>query len=351
MHELGLLSEFLRLPHQELHTLAARFGNLEFGFADFSGLPTRCKFVALMPQWDFLNFLAEHGRAYPGFALRMRAEVTDLIREGEAIVGVRASTPDGALELRAPLVVGCDGRHSVVRQKAALEVENMGAPMDVLWFRMRRRRDDPVDTMGVFESGRIFVLINRGDYWQCGYVIAKGTFEDIRQRGLQQFCAQLVRTMPMFADRISELAAWEQIKLLTVTVDRLKRWHRRGLLCIGDAAHAMSPVGGVGINLAIQDAVAAANILAEPLASGPVGEEVLQRVEQRRSFPTRVVQRAQVFIQSRVIAGVLASQRDLKPPLPVRLLRAFPILRRIPARLVGMGPRPEHVQTPERRAA
>jgi 2-polyprenyl-6-methoxyphenol hydroxylase-like FAD-dependent oxidoreductase len=351
IHELGLLSEFLRLPHQELRTLAARFGDLEFGFADFSHLPTHCKFIALMPQWDFLNFLAEHGRAYPGFALRMRAEVTDLVEEQGAIVGVRADTPDGVLEVRAPLVVGCDGRHSVVRQKAGLEVENIGAPMDVLWFRMRRREDDPSESMGVFEAGRIFVLINRGDYWQCGYVIPKGSFDDIRRRGLAQFCAGLVRTMPIFADRIGELTSWDQIKLLTVAVDRLRRWYRRGLLCIGDAAHAMSPVGGVGINLAIQDAVAAANILAEPLRAGMASEDVLQKVPRRREFPTRVIQAAQVFVQRRVISGVLGSERNLRPPLAVRLLRTFPVLRRIPARLLGMGPRPEHIRTPEVRAA
>jgi 2-polyprenyl-6-methoxyphenol hydroxylase-like FAD-dependent oxidoreductase len=351
MHELGLLSEFLRLPHQEVRTLAARFGKLDFGFADFSGLPTRCKFIALMPQWDFLNFLAEHGRAYPGFELRMRADVTDLIEQDDAIVGVRASAPDGVLEVRAPLVVGCDGRHSVVRKKAGLEVENLGAPMDVVWFRVSRGEDDPSETMGVFEAGRVFVLINRGDYWQCGYVIPKGSFEEMRQLGLAHFCARLVHTMPMFSNRLSELTSWDQIKLLTVTVDRLKRWHRRGLICIGDAAHAMSPVGGVGINLAIQDAVAAANILAEPLRSGGVGEDMLQKVVQRREFPTRIIQAAQVFVQKRVIAGVLGSERDLKPPIAVRLLRAFPTLRRIPARLVGLGPRPEHIRTPERRAA
>jgi 2-polyprenyl-6-methoxyphenol hydroxylase-like FAD-dependent oxidoreductase len=351
MHELGLLPEFLRLPHQEAAILKARFGDLEFNFADFSHLPTQCKFIALMPQWNFLNFLAEHGRAYPGFQLFMRAEVTELIEERDAIVGVRANTVEGMLEVRAPLVVGCDGRHSVVRKKAGLEVESIGAPMDVLWFRMTRRHDDPAETMGVFDAGRILVMIDRGDYWQCGIVIPKGSFADIQRRGLTQFCTELVRIAPMFSDRLGELTSWDQIRLLTVAVDRLKRWYRRGLLCIGDAAHAMSPVGGVGINLAIQDAVAAANILAEPLRSGTVNEGVLQKVEQRREFPTRIIQAGQVFVQKRVIADVLGSERELRPPTAVRLLRAFPILRRIPARLLGMGPRPEHVGTPERRAA
>jgi 2-polyprenyl-6-methoxyphenol hydroxylase-like FAD-dependent oxidoreductase len=351
MHELGLLSDFLGLPHQEVRELKARFGGIEFTFADFSHLPTRCKFIALMPQWDFLNFLSERGRLYPGFRVMMKAAATDLIEEQGAVVGVRADTPEGVLELRAPLVVGCDGRHSLVRQKAGLEVENLGAPMDVLWFRMRRKPDDPDETMGVFEGGHIFVVINRGDYWQCGYVIPKGSFDEVRRGGLTQFCAQLARTMPLFADRVGELAGWDQIKLLTVAVDRLKRWYRRGLICIGDAAHAMSPVGGVGINLAVQDAVAAANILALPLLAGAVGEDLLGQVQERREFPTRMIQRAQVFIQERVITGVLGNREEIKPPFLVKLLWAVPILRRIPARIVGIGIRPEHIRTPERRSA
>jgi 2-polyprenyl-6-methoxyphenol hydroxylase-like FAD-dependent oxidoreductase len=351
MHELGLLSEFLALPHQEVGELKASFGGVAFTAADFSHLPTRCKFIALMPQWDFLNFLCERGRRYAGFRVIMKAAATDLIQEGGAVVGVRADTPDGALEVRAPLVVGCDGRHSLVRQKAGLEVENLGAPMDVLWFRMRRKSDDPTDVMGLFEAGHIFIMINRGDYWQCGYVIPKGSFDEVRRAGLAQFCAQLARTMPLFADRVGELASWDQIKLLTVAVDRLACWYRRGLLCIGDAAHAMSPIGGVGINLAVQDAVAAANILWQPLLSGKVGEAELRRVQERREFPTRMVQGAQVLIQRRVITGVLGNQDEIKPPVAVKLLRAFPILRRIPARLLGIGIRPEHIRTPERRVA
>jgi 2-polyprenyl-6-methoxyphenol hydroxylase-like FAD-dependent oxidoreductase len=351
MHELGLLSEFLALPHQELRTLKAKFGGVEFTAADFSHLPTQCKFIALMPQWDFLNFLCERGRRYAGFRVIMQGAATDLVEHEGAVVGVRADTPDGALEVKAPLVVGCDGRHSLVRQKAGLEVENLGAPMDVLWFHMRRKPDDPPESMGLFEAGHVFIMINRGDYWQCGYLIPKGSFEEVRRGGLTPFCAQLARTVPLLADRVGELTSWDQIKLLTVAVDRLKRWYRRGLLCIGDAAHAMSPVGGVGINLAVQDAVAAANILAQPLLAGTVGEPELRRVQARREFPTRMVQRAQVFVQERVITGVLGNREEIKPPLAVKLLRAFPILRRIPARLLGIGIRPEHIRTPERRAA
>jgi 2-polyprenyl-6-methoxyphenol hydroxylase-like FAD-dependent oxidoreductase len=348
MHELGILSDFLALPHHELREIKARFGGLEVTVGDFTHLPTRCKFIALMPQWDFLNFLRERGRVYPGFRVLMQTAATDLIEEAGTVTGVRADTPDGPLEVRARLVVGCDGRHSLVRQKAGLAVENLGAPMDVLWFRVRRKPDDPDETMGVFEAGRIFVVINRGDYWQCGYVIPKGSFEAVRRAGLTQFCAQLTRTMPLFADRVGELADWDQIKLLTVAVDRLKRWYRRGLICIGDAAHAMSPVGGVGINLAVQDAVAAANILAQPLLGGAIGEDALRRVQARREIPTRVIQRAQVLVQERVITGVLGNQDKIEPPFLLKLLRAIPLLRRIPARIVGIGIRPEHIRTPER---
>jgi 2-polyprenyl-6-methoxyphenol hydroxylase-like FAD-dependent oxidoreductase len=278
----------------------------------------------------------------------MKTEAIDLIEEQGAVVGVRANSPEGVRDIRAPLVVGCDGRHSLTRQKAGLEVENLGAPMDVLWFTMRREPGDPDETMGLFEAGRIFVAINRGDYWQCGYVIPKGSFEAVQRAGLPQFREHLVQTMPVFADRVDEIANWDQVKLLTVAVDRLKHWYRRGLLCIGDAAHAMSPVGGVGINLAVQDAVAAANILAEPLLSGIVDDKVLQRVQKRREFPTRLIQRGQVFVQQRVISGVLANTGTLEPPLPVRLLQKFPILRRIPGRIIGLGIRPEHIRTLER---
>ena len=343
IYELGLLDDFLQVPHQEVTELGARIGASPVRIADLSRLGVHCRFLAFMPQWDFLNFLAAHGRAYPNFTLLMRAEATDLIEERDAIVGVRANTPDGPIEVRSPLTMGCDGRHSIVRQKAGLEVETLGAPMDVLWFRLRRHADDPSDVMGVFDAGRIFVCINRSDYWQCGYVIPKGSFDETRERGLPQLRAEIARIVPLFADRGGELTSWDQIKLLTVAVDRLKRWYAPGLLCIGDAAHAMSPIGGVGINLAIQDAVAAANILAEPLRSGAAGEEVLRRVQERREFPTRVIQGLQVFLQKRVIARVLTSMA-LKPPLLVKLMQMFPVLRRIPARILGVGVRPEHVR-------
>jgi 2-polyprenyl-6-methoxyphenol hydroxylase-like FAD-dependent oxidoreductase len=346
IHELGLLDEFLKLPHQEARQLGANFGETQIPFADFSHLPTRCKFIAFMPQWDFLTFLAAQAARYPTFKLRMQAEATGLIEEAGRVVGVGARTAAGPLEVRADLVIGADGRHSVVRESAGLEIEDLGAPMDVLWFGLPRRSDDPGESMGRFAVGNILVLINRGDYWQCGYVIPKDSGERVRERGLAAFREDVVRLVPYFADRVAELRDWEQIRLLTVRVDRLARWHRPGLLCIGDAAHAMSPVGGVGINLAIQDAVAAANILAAPLREGRLTAGHLQQVQRRRMLPTRLTQRFQLLVQNRVITQVLGRAEPLPPPLLVRLLARCAALRRLPARLIGIGVRPEHVRTP-----
>ncbi len=347
MHELGLLDEFLRLPHSEVRQISGYVGDEAITVADFSHLPTHCKFVAFMPQWDFLNFLADHARQYPTFDLRMQAEVTDLIEADGRVVGVRATTPTGALDVRADLVVGTDGRHSTVRARAGLVVDDIGAPMDVLWMRFSHRPGDPSQALGRFDRGKILVLLDRGDYWQCGYVIPKGGFDELRRRGLDGFRADLTEIAPFLHDRLSELRDWDHVRLLTVVVDRLRRWYREGLLCIGDAAHAMSPVGGVGINLAVQDAVAAANILARPLRTGTVTTAKLRRVQQRRTFPTRIIQWLQVLIQNRVISRTLASHKTLTPPWPLKLLRRFPVLRRIPARLIGMGFRPEHVRTGE----
>ena len=346
MHELGLLDDVLRLPHQEVRELRAQLGEVALPIADFTHLPTRCRFLALMPQWDFLNLLVERATTrYPAFHRRMRAEVTELLQEGRRVVGVLATTPNGPLKVHANLVVAADGRHSIVREKAGLRVKALGAPMDVLWFRLSRTPGDPTATMGRFDVGQIFITINRGDYWQCGYVIPKGTVDEIRQRGLLAFRKAVARLVPYVSDRTHELRDWDDVKLLTVCVDRLSQWYRPGLLCIGDAAHAMSPIGGVGINLAIQDAVAAANILAAPLRDGRPTLDQLRRVQKRRELPTRITQWLQVTIQRRLITPVLAGARPLKPPLAVRLLARFALLRRIPARLVGIGIRPEHVRT------
>jgi 2-polyprenyl-6-methoxyphenol hydroxylase-like FAD-dependent oxidoreductase len=347
MYELGTLDEFLRRPHQELRELAGQVGPETVTIADFTHLPTHCRFHALMPQWDFLNFVTEQARRYPTFHLKMQAEVTDLIIEKGMVAGVRAKTPDSGLEIRAPLTIGADGRHSVVRQRAGLEVKNLGAPMDVMWMRISRHPDDPGQTFGRFDRGRILVLINREDYWQCAFVIAKGTVDEIRHRGLSSFREQIAGLAPFLRDRVEELCDWNDISLLTVTVDHLVRWSRAGLLCIGDAAHAMSPIGGVGINLAIQDAVATANLLGKKLLRGSLSEGELHAVQQRRLFPTWATQRVQVAVQNNVIGRVLGLPKPLTLPWPLKLLRRWPILRRIPARLVGLGIRPEHVKTPE----
>jgi 2-polyprenyl-6-methoxyphenol hydroxylase-like FAD-dependent oxidoreductase len=338
--ELGLLDELLRLPHQKVPAITGKFGDTDVAIADFSHLPTRCGFIAMMPQWDFLDFLARHAARYPQFSLRMNAAVTSLIERDGRVLGVMAA--DEAIQ--ADLVIGADGRHSTVRERAGLEVEDLGAPIDVLWFRLTRRPDDPEATMGRFDVGRLFIMINRGAHWQCGYVIPKGAADAVRRKGLEALRSEIARLAPFAADRVQELADWEAVRLLTVRVDRLRRWHRPGLLCIGDAAHAMSPVGGVGINLAIQDAVAAANILAAPLRSGLLQEDDLRKVQARREWPTRVTQRLQVLVQNRVLSRVLQSTQPLRPPLFVRLLSKSALLRRIPGRLIGLGIRPEHVR-------
>ena len=300
-----------------------------------------------MPQWDFLNFLAEQGKRYATFDLRMQAEATDLIVENGRVQGLIARTPDGALTIRADLTVGCDGRHSTVREKAGLTSDDYGAPMDVLWFRLSRKESDSPDTFGHIEAGRLMVMFDRGDYWQCAYVIPKGGIERVKSEGLEAFRGRVVEMSPFVSDRVGELKNWDDVKLLSVTVDRLQKWWRPGLICIGDAAHAMSPIGGVGINVAVQDAVAAANRLAGPLRARRVRDDDLEAVQQRRTLPVRFTQWLQLTVQRRIISRVLESQQRPKPPLFLRLFGAFPALRRIPARLIGVGIRPEHVLTPE----
>ena len=347
MYELGLLEEFLKRPHQQADELRGLIGDDVIVLADLKHLPTHCKFIALMPQWDFLDFLADHAKRYAGFALRMRADVGELLFDGKKVVGLRAKTPDGDLEVRADLVVGADGRHSTVRERAGLEVKDIGAPMDVLWMRLSKRPGDGGQLMGRILPGRLFVMIDRGDYWQCAYVIPKGGFDEVRRKGLDAFRRSLVEINPALGDRVQELASWDDIKLLTVVIDRLKRWFRDGLLCIGDAAHAMSPVGGIGINVAIQDAVAAGNILGPALRKGPVPESLLAEVQKRREWPTRMTQSLQVVVQNLVIRNVLPMQKKPRAPFIVKLFNWFPALRRIPGRIIGMGFRPEHVRTPE----
>ena len=345
MYELGLLEEFLKRPHQKTREIAGQVGDERVAIGDFTHLPTHCKFLAFMPQWDFLNFMAEQGKRYPEFHLRMQTEAIDLIEDSGRIVGVRATTPDGPLEIRSRLTVGADGRRSIVRQRAGFEVMDLGAPMDVLWMRVSRHARDPGQTLGRAAAGKIFIMVDRDEYWQCGYVIPKGAAEETRQRGIEKFREEIANLAPFLHDRIGELRDWNDISLLTVKVDRLKKWFRPGLLCIGDSAHAMSPVGGVGINLAIQDAVAAANILASKLRAGNLSESDLESVERRREFPTRATQKLQIAVQNRVIRRVLGTSNALRLPFVLRLLREFPVLRRLPARVIGIGFRPEHIRT------
>jgi 2-polyprenyl-6-methoxyphenol hydroxylase-like FAD-dependent oxidoreductase len=347
MVELGLIDEFLKLPHQKVETLSAQIGAKHLQMADFRHLPTHCKFIALMPQWSFLNFLAEKGKRHKTFDLRMQAEATDLIEENGRIVGLTARTPDGALTVRADVTVGCDGRHSTVREKAGFKSDDYGAPMDVLWFRVSRKTTDRADTFGHIEAGKLMVMLDRGDYWQCAYVIPKGGIERVKSEGLEAFRGRVVDMSPFLSDRIGELKSWDDVKLLSVAVDRLRKWWRPGLICIGDAAHAMSPIGGVGVNMAVQDAVAAANRLAGPLLAGRASDEDLQAIEERRTLPMRFTQWLQLTMQRRIISRVLVSSERPKPPLLFKAFGVLPILRRIPARLVGIGIRPEHVRTPE----
>ncbi len=348
LDELGMLDEFLKLPHQEVRQLRGQIGDTTLTLADFTHLPVRCKFLAFMPQWDFLNFLTERASVYRGFQLEMESEVTGLTFDGERVTGVRVRTPAGVREVSADLVVGADGRESTVRAAAALPSIEFGAPMDVLWMRVSRKPSDPRQLLGRVDYGQIFVMIDRGDYWQCGLVVRKGALAEIQRRGLDALRADILRLAPFLGERVSDLRDWNDIKLLTVQVDRLRRWYRDGVLCIGDAAHAMSPVAGVGINLAIQDAVAAANILVPALRhSGTVSAAALAAVQERRELPTKVTQRAQLLIQNGIIRRVLGRGREgrMSAPLIIRILGGVPLFRRIPARLVGLGFRREHVMT------
>jgi 2-polyprenyl-6-methoxyphenol hydroxylase-like FAD-dependent oxidoreductase len=339
--ELGLLEDFLRRPHQELQQLRGRIAGESLQLADFSHLPTRARFIALMPQWDFLDFLAEQGRRHPSFELRMQAEVTGLLWSRGEVSGLSVQTPEGMLEVKSDLTVGADGRSSLVREQARLSVQDFGSPIDVLWMRVSRRPSDGTQLFGYVESGHILVLLDRGDYWQCAFVIPKGQFESLQREPISSLHRQIGAMVPFLSDRMAELTSWQDVKLLSVRVDRLRRWCRPGLLCIGDAAHAMSPVGGVGINLAVQDAVAAANLLVGPLRQGQPSLADLQRVQRRRELPTRLVQSAQLAVQNRFIGPTLGGTASV--PALARLFDRFPVLRRVPARLIGLGLRREHV--------
>jgi 2-polyprenyl-6-methoxyphenol hydroxylase-like FAD-dependent oxidoreductase len=348
MNDLGLLEDFLRLPHTKLRSLSAEIGKVALKVAEFGRLRAPGNFIALMPQWDFLNFVADKGRCYPNLRVMMSTTVTALIEEAGRVVGVRAAAPDDELEIRADLVVGCDGRSSTVREASDLIVEDLGSPIDVLWFRLSKKDTDPGQVLGHMEQDCMLVTIDRTEYWQCAFVIVKGAFAQIEAAGIQAFRQSIVVGAPFLADRVAELASFDDVKLLSVTVDRLTNWSKAGLLCIGDAAHAMSPVGGVGINLAVQDAVATANILAVKLKAGTVTQDDLDAVQRRRLFPVKVIQALQVAIQNRLLKPrVSGDSKPLSVPWPLKLLNASSWLRRWPAQLLGVGVRPERVRSPD----
>ncbi|MFK8251004.1 FAD-dependent oxidoreductase [Ancylobacter terrae] len=344
MHEIGLLDDLLALPHTRAPTLHAEIGGRDVTLADFSRLPTRCRFIAFMPQWDFLDFLAKHAKSHGNFRLLMRAEVTSLIEEGGRVAGLRAMTGDGAVDIRAPLVVGADGRNSAVRALAGLEVRSFGAPSDVVWMKLSRSPDDPPYTMGHAGPRQGFVMIDRGDYWQCGYVVRKGSFAEVREAGIAAFRASVAAVSPLPPSRVEEIRSFDDVSLLSVRIDRLTRWWKPGLICLGDAAHAMSPIGGVGVNLAIQDAVAAANLLIGPLKSGNLSDRDLAAVEARRAFPTRATQRLQLMMRRGRRRREQEGAPSSGPPGFMKTIARWPVLAHLAGRLIGLGFRPEHVR-------
>jgi 2-polyprenyl-6-methoxyphenol hydroxylase-like FAD-dependent oxidoreductase len=347
-NELGLLERLLERPHDKVPGIGVWIAGRHYEVADLSFADPRWSFVAMMPQWEFLDFVADEARRYPHFRLIMNAEATGLETEAKRISGVHYVHSGESRTIRARLVIACDGRHSVLRGEAGLPVRDLGAPMDVFWFRLPKRRGEYNETTGVFGPGRIIALIDRGDYWQCAFVFAKGEAAAVKARGLDAFRSEVAERAPMLAPDIHAIGSWDDVKLLTVALDRLETWHRPGLLVVGDAAHAMSPVGGIGINVAVQDAVAAANILAEPMAGGEDPDPLLAKVQKRRLPAVRLTQRGQKLVQQRIIAPLLAAgEGPLKAPAAVRLLGRFKLLRQIPGRLIGFGYRPEHVRSPK----
>jgi 2-polyprenyl-6-methoxyphenol hydroxylase-like FAD-dependent oxidoreductase len=348
MDELGLIDGFLKLPHQQLQKMDGQFGGTSIRIADLSRLNVKYPFIAFMPQWDFLNFLRESGKRFSSLKVMMNADATDLMWSDDTVVGVKANALEGPVEIHADLTIGCDGRHSIVREKARLEVEELGAPMDVLWFRAGKRANESESVFARVETGKMMVTFDRGDYWQCAYVIAKNQYDAVKARGLDALRDEIVRLAPILKSGIADVKTWDDVKLLTVAINRLKRWTRPGLLCIGDAAHAMSPVGGVGVTLAVQDAVATANLLAAKLAKGCPPEAELDAVRRRREFPVRMTQAMQVVVQNNIISVALnPGDTPLKAPLFARAINAVPWLQGITARFIGLGVRPEHVRSPQ----
>lgn len=344
LHELGLLDKFLKLPHNEMQQMVLHIGNKETPIADLARLHTRCPFIAFIPQWDFLNFIASEAKQYPTFHLMMHTEATDLIKDRDKVVGIRAKSPTEEYEIRAELTVGADGRHSTVRERAQFTVEELGAPIDVLWFRISRKDDGTKESLGYANHGRVMVMLDRDTYWQCAFIIEKGDFEHIKSQGLEEFRNSIATLAPFVASSVGEITDWDHVKLLSVAVDHLTTWYKPGLLMIGDSTHAMSPMGGVGINLAIQDAVAAGNILIPAFKKGVPTEADSAKLQKRREKATRTTQHLQVFLHKRLLAPMLHNPGTTKLPFMFNLFRWLPVLRRFPAHFVGIGFKPEHIE-------
>jgi 2-polyprenyl-6-methoxyphenol hydroxylase-like FAD-dependent oxidoreductase len=345
LHELDLLEKFLKIPHSQVTGLSAIVGGQRFLMSDFSHLSTHCKYIALMPQWDFLNFLSAEAARFPSFTLRMGWEATGLLQQDSAIVGVTANTPDGPVEVPATLTIGCDGRHAISREAANLPLFDYGVPVDILWLRIARQPSDPENALGYVNYGRFIILINRNDYFQVGYLIPKDAFPQIQQNGLPAFQQSIERIVPFLAGRTSEIDSWDKVKLLTIQVNRLREWSSPGLLCIGDAAHAMSPVGGIGINIALQDAVATANLLTESLLSDTLTEHNLASVQHYRQNAVRNTQRMQVFAH-RILHRLLRDTDPVKPPLALRIVTKIPGFEHLVGHFIGLGLQPQQIKTP-----
>lgn len=344
LHELGLLDKFLSLPHQMTKKMTAHIGDEEITVADFSYLGTKSRYIAFVPQWDFLTFISAEAKKFETFTLLMQTEATELILDKGAVVGIQAKGTEGDIEIRAELVIGSDGRHSVTREKAGLRVVELGSPIDVLWFKLSAREIDPEQSFGFADHGKVLIALDRGEYWQCAYLIAKGAYETIREQGLEKFRFEIARLAPFLSPSVVELKDWEQVKLLSVTVDRVEEWQKDGLLLIGDAAHAMSPIGGVGINLAIQDAIASANVLVPAFRAGKPTTHDTRKVQERRYAPTKRMQKLQVFLQNKMLLPFLSERGHVKVPFFLRLFQWIPPLRAIPANIIGLGFRPERIK-------